>query len=272
MKIAIIEDEELAVERLEILLMRIQKHASNRYKDIEIVAKLESVSDSVAFFEQQPMPDVVLSDIQLSDGLSFEIFERVRVTCPIIFTTAYNEYAIRAFKVNSIDYLLKPFGLEDLQISFDKLLDLRAQTAQNAPQNSPETQLDAFRAVMQQLQKPQQKPYKTRFMVKIGEQLTSIAIEDISYFFSEEKITWLRHATTGRKYPIDYNLEEVEDFVSPQLFFRLNRKFIASISSIKSAIAYSNSRLKIVLHNPPNAEDIIISREKMQPFKEWLDS
>lgn len=268
MKIAIIEDEELAVERLELMLMKLEKQQPDQFPNLDIVAKLEGVGVAVDFFQKNPMPDVVLCDIQLADGLSFEIFERVSVTCPIIFTTAYNEYAIRAFKVNSIDYLLKPFGLDDLRTAFEKLANLR----QNAPVIAPDAQLDTFRTVMQQLQQPQQKPYKTRFMVKIGEQLTAISIEDISYFYSEEKITWLRHATTGRKYPIDYNLESVEDFVPPQRFFRLNRKFIAAIESIKSVHVYSNSRLKVVLNNPPDTEDILISREKVQPFKEWLDS
>ena len=260
MKIIIIEDEELAAEGLAISLKKVEKN-------IEIIAVLDSVKTAVAWFEQNSMPDLAFFDIQLADGVSFEIFEKTAVKCPVIFTTAYDEYALRAFKVNSIDYLLKPVSVQDLAKAFEKWQNLKSTTTNTPPPYFDDTAMRQMMQMMtQRISTPQ---YKTRFMVKIGEHLQTIAAEDIDYFMGENKTVWLYHKN-GRKYVIDYTLDQLEDLLEPNSFFRLNRQFINSISGIKDVIAYSNSRLKIVLHNPPNKEDIIMSREKVEAFKLWL--
>lgn len=257
MKAVIIEDEILAAERLELLLKRYDS-------SISILTVLDSVKTAVEWFQQNEAPEIAFFDIQLADGLSFEIFEQVKINCPVIFTTAFNQYAIEAFKVNSIDYLLKPFGLEDIKKSFEKLSILRGGNKSASP-TLPD--LAALQRVMLSMT---QKQYKTRFMVKIGEHLSAILVDEIAYFYSESKITWLRHQNS-KKYPLDYKLEELETLVNPERFYRLNRTFIVALDAIKDVVTYSNSRLKIVLKDPPNKEDILISREKVQDFKSWLD-
>ena len=260
MKIIIIEDEELAAEGLIFNLKKVQA-------DIEVLNVLDSVKTAAAWFQQNPAPDLAFFDIQLADGLSFEIFEKTPVNCPVIFTTAYDEYALRAFRVNSIDYLLKPIGTEELKRAFEKLRLLKGESVQEA---NPYLSADLIKQVMaiatQQVKTPS---YKTRFMVKIGEHLQTIAAEDIDYFMGENKTVWLYHKN-GRKYIVDYTLDQLEDLLEPNHFFRLNRQFITTIGAIKDAIAYSNSRLKIILQNPPNKEEILISREKVENFKNWL--
>jgi two-component system, LytTR family, response regulator len=249
MRIAIIEDEELAVEKLEILLSKMNFPTT--------------VRAATAWFSTNPAPDLAFFDIQLADGVSFDIFEQTPVNCPVIFTTAYDEYALRAFKVNSIDYLLKPFGTEDLRKAFEKLQALQAKST------APTAAIDAdiIRQVAAALKAPPQ--YRNRFMVKIGEHLSAIAVEDIEFFYGENKIVYLKNKN-GRKYVVDYTLEQLETMLDPLRFFRLNRKFIATIESIKDVISYSNSRLKIVLAAPPDKEDVLVSREKVESFKEWF--
>jgi two-component system, LytTR family, response regulator len=256
MRIAIIEDEELAVEKLEILLSKMNFPTT-------VVAKLDSVRAAIAWFSTNPAPDLAFFDIQLADGVSFDIFEQTPVTCPVIFTTAYDEYALRAFKVNSIDYLLKPFGTEDLKKAFEKLHNLQAKST------TPSVAIDAdiIRQVAAALKAPPQ--YRNRFMVKIGEHLSAIAVEDIEFFYGENKIVYLKNKN-GRKYVVDYTLEQLETMLDPLRFFRLNRKFISTIEAIKDVISYSNSRLKIVLIAPPDKEDVLVSREKVESFKEWF--
>jgi two-component system, LytTR family, response regulator len=256
MKAVIIEDEYLAAEGLEFMLKRFDA-------SISVVARLDSVKTSVEWFNENPAPDIAFFDIQLADGLSFEIFEQAKVACPVIFTTAFNQYAIDAFKVNSIDYLLKPFGVDDIKKAFEKLSVLRGGDSPTPP--SPD--LVTMQRLMLSLT---QKQFKSRFMVKIGDHLSAITVEEVAYFYSENKITWLKHLN-GRKYPIDYKLEELDTLLTPNRFFRLNRTFISAIDAIKDVISYSNSRLKVVLKDPPDKEDILISREKVQEFKSWLD-
>jgi DNA-binding LytR/AlgR family response regulator len=256
MNVIIIEDEELAAERLELMLKRIDP-------TVVVVAQCDSVKTAVQFFKNNPAPDIAFVDIQLADGLSFEIFEQTRITCPIVFTTAYDEYALKAFKVNSIDYLLKPIDKEDLQRALEKLKALRTST-----QATPTLDAATIQQVMTALVPTPQ--YRNRFMVKIGEHLSAIQVTDIAYFFGENKITWVK-LKSGKKYILDYTLEQLAaDMLNPTHFFRLNRQFITTIESIKDVITYSNSRLKIVLHDPPNKEDILISREKVEAFKNWL--
>ena len=250
MSTVIIEDEDLAAWGLMSKLQRLDP-------GIEILATLDTVKAAVQWFRENPAPDLAFFDIQLADGLSFEIFEQVKVSCPVIFTTAYDAYALRAFKVNSVDYLLKPVDQEDLARALSKLHQLRSPAAIDA---------DTIRQMMQLL-KPRQ--YKNRFMVKVGDHLTAIAAAEIDFFFGENKIVWLRHQN-GRKYPVDYTLEELEDMLDPQHFFRLNRQYIASIGVIRDVVTYSNSRLKVALREPMNTDDILVSREKVEAFKMWL--
>lgn len=250
MTVIIIEDEDLAAWGLISKLQRLDP-------GIEITATLDTVKAAVNWFRENPAPDLAFFDIQLADGLSFEIFEQVKVLCPIVFTTAYDAYALRAFKVNSVDYLLKPIDQEDLARALSKLRQLRGPAALDAGTIQQ----------MMQLLKPQ--PFKTRFMVKVGDHLTAIATEEIDFFFGENKMVWLRHRN-GRKYPVDYTLEQLEDMLDPIRFFRLNRQYIASIGVIRDVVSYSNSRLKVTLRDPLGAEDILVSREKVEDFKGWL--
>lgn len=259
MKVIIVEDEELAAEGLTISLKRVDK-------TIEVVAILDSVKTAVVWFQNNPAPDLAFFDIQLADGVSFEIFDKCNVTSPVIFTTAYDEYALRAFKVNSIDYLLKPISVSDLSKAFEKWRLLKG-TSVATPQYLDETTMRQMMLMMTQRIAPP--PYKTRFMVKIGDHLQTIPVEDIDFFMGENKIVWLYHKN-GRKYIIDYNLEQLEELLEPDRFFRLNRQFITAIQCIKDVISYSNSRLKIVFQNPPNKEDVIMSREKVEAFKRWM--
>jgi two-component system, LytTR family, response regulator len=262
MKAIIIEDEELAAEGLSISLKRVEA-------DIEILAILDSVKTAVHWLKNNPAPDLAFLDIQLADGLSFEIFEQTPINCPVIFTTAYDEYALRAFRVNSIDYLLKPIGTDDLKRTFEKLRILKGETSSSSlpPQYLSQDLIKQVMAIAtQQVKTPQ---YKTRFMIKIGEHLQTFPVEDIDFLMGENKIVWLYHKN-GRKYIVDYTLDQLEDLLEPSRFFRLNRQYIASIETIKDVISYSNSRLKIVFQNPPNKEDIIMSREKVEAFKSWL--
>jgi two-component system, LytTR family, response regulator len=260
MKIIIIEDEDLAAEGLSISLKKIDK-------TIEIIAILDSVKTAVEWFQNNPTPDLAFFDIQLADGVSFEIFDKTPVRCPVIFTTAYDEYALRAFKVNSIAYLLKPVSVSDLSNAFEKWRSLQGNAPTPPPQYFDDSTMRQMMQMMtQRIITPQ---YKTRFMVKIGEHLQAFAVEDIDYFYGENKTVWLRHRN-GRKYVIDYTLEQLEDMLDPQRYFRINRKYITSIESITNVTSYSNSRLKIQLKEPPDKEDILISREKVETFKNWL--
>ncbi len=260
MKIIIIEDEELAAEGLTMSLKKVDK-------SIEVIAVLDSVKTAVAWFENNPTPDLAFFDIQLADGVSFEIFEKTAVKCPVIFTTAYDEYALRAFKVNSIDYLLKPVSVSDLSNAFDKWQLLKGTENQTiTPQFDDTAMRQMMQLMTQRISTPQ---YKTRFMVKIGEHLQAITVADIDYFYGENKTVWLRHRN-GRKYVVDYTLDQLEDILDPMRYFRINRKYITSIDCIINVTTYSNSRLKIQIKEPPDKDDILISREKVEAFKNWL--
>ena len=212
------------------------------------------------WFEHHPAPDLVFMDIQLADGLSFEIFERVKVPCPVIFTTAYEEYAIKAFKVNSVDYLLKPIAWNELEAAFHKF----AYQATNAPA-LPQVTIELLNKVKEMLRKQ----YKTRFMIKVGDHLKSIPVEDILFFYSLKKATYFC-TTDFRTYLVDYSLDHISEMIDEQRFFRINRKYILSNQSMADILVYSNSRLKIKLKKP-DEESIIVSRDKVAGFKEWLD-
>jgi DNA-binding LytR/AlgR family response regulator len=248
MKILIIEDENLAAKRL-IQLVKEQLPES------EVFGNLDTVKASVDWLRHNPEPDLIFLDIQLADGISFEIFENVNVSSPIIFCTAYDQYAVKAFKLNSIDYLLKPVDPEELAQSMRKL---RSRTV------APQITFEQIKNLLAQ----NQKVYKNRFLVKSGDRIQTIEIQDIRYFFSEDKVTLLQTGQ-GRKFIVDYTLDEIENLINPALFFRLNRKYISSIQAIKAIHTYSNSRLKIQLENSDD-NDILVSREKIPLFKSWL--
>ncbi|UXE66726.1 MAG: response regulator transcription factor [Chryseotalea sp. WA131a] len=251
MNILIIEDEPLAAERLSKLVKQLQP-------DSFIVGVIDSVKRSVPWFQNNPQPDLVFMDIQLADGLSFEIFDYTEVKSPIIFTTAYNEYALKAFKVNSIDYILKPVDEVDLKAALDKLKHLTTP----APQAK---MMESIQYAMQMLTKK----YKERFVVKVGEHLKSIETTDVLFFYSLEKTTFA-HTKDGRKHILDFTLEQLDSLVDPQHYFRINRKYLVGVSSIQDMITYTNSRLKLILKTTDDS-DVIVARERVQEFKDWLD-
>ncbi|MCL6258560.1 LytTR family DNA-binding domain-containing protein [Aquiflexum sp. TKW24L] len=249
MKILIIEDERPAANRLRQLVLDLLPNA-------EIFGHLDSITSAVKWLESNVFPDLIFCDIQLADGQSFEIFERVKVSSPIIFTTAFDQFAIKAFKLNSVDYLLKPIDPQELAQAIQKFQSLQIK---------PSIELHQIRELLS----PNSSHHKSRFLVKFGEKIQSVQTEDISIFYSEEKVTFLQ-TVEGRKYILDYTLDQLEAMLDPRKFFRLNRKYIASFSSIAEIHTYSNSRLKIKLANCTD-NDILISREKVGDFKEWLD-
>ena len=253
MQILVIEDEKLAAERLVSLITDIEPTA-------QVLKSIESIKLAVKWLSSNPHPDLIFMDIQLADGLSFEIFDKVNIDAPVIFTTAYNEYALRAFKVNSIDYLLKPIDKEELRTSINKYLKLNRNVTQNVA-----LQPQLLKQVMNLIQNP----YKSRFVVRIGEHIKTIAIEDVAYFYSSEKYSFLR-SITGRDYAIDFSLEQLEQELDPHKFFRVSRKFVVALTHIKDIIAYSGNRLKLLMMGGDH-EEVLVSREKVTDFKKWLD-
>ena len=249
-KVLIVEDEPNAVQQLKRLL--------KNYIELEIVAVHDSVKEAIIFLQGNQNLDLIFMDIQLADGISFEIFEKVKVNVPVIFTTAFNEYALRAFKVSSIDYLLKPIAEQDLHNAIQKWQSMTQSKV------SPKLILQAAA-----LMKEYQKKYKERFLVKVGEHIKSVESKDIAIFFSEEKVTFAIDKDK-RKHIIDFSLDALEDLLNPELFFRINRKHIVSVSSIKDIIRVTNSRLKLVLHQYEDP-DVIVARERVQDFRTWLD-
>jgi two-component system, LytTR family, response regulator len=254
MKVIIIEDEVPAAEKLERYL---QKYDAS----IEVAAKFDSVANSVSWLkDNQDTVDLIFMDIQLIDGLSFQIFQQVQIRKPVIFTTAFNEFALDAFKVNSIDYLLKPITFTDLSAGLKKFETLKQHFLVGNTQGEK---------IQQAFSSMKTKEYKNRFMVKLGEHIRSITSDQISVFYADGRDVYLV-TTQGRKFIIDYTLEALEDILDPVLFFRLNRTFILNINAIKDVLVYSNSRLKITLLQEFDKE-IIVSREKVGEFKEWFD-
>lgn len=252
MRILIIEDEPQAADRLESLVKQIRPAAF-------IVSKLDSVKRSVEWLKQNPGVDLIFMDIQLADGLSFLIFDEIEIKSPVIFTTAYNEYALKAFKVNSIDYILKPVDKDELAAAFRKYETL---VGSSTPQ---EKMMESIGYAMQMLTKK----YKERFIIKVGEHLKSIEVVDILFFYSLEKATFAQ-TSEGRKHILDFTLDQLEGLVEPKRFFRINRKYIVAVDSIQDMISYTNSRLKLILKTSTD-DEVIVARERVQEFKEWLD-
>lgn len=251
-QILIIEDEPEAAKRLQALIEEL-------IPGIVVLEKIDSVKKTVQWVLKNSPPDLIFMDIQLADGISFQIFEQCKVTSPVIFTTAYDAYALRAFKVNSIDYILKPVDKDDLEAALKKL-----ETLTSRKDNTVELLASIGQAVKMLTTK-----YKTRFMLKVGEHLKSIAVADIMYFYSLEKATFAK-LTDGRRHILDFTLEQLEELLDPQHFFRINRKYIVSAGAIHDMISYTNSRLKLVLKSSDDT-DVVVARERVQEFKNWLD-
>ena len=251
MNVLIIEDEKPAARRLSRLLEQ---------KGVEVSTMLHSVEESVDWFQKNEHPDLIFLDIQLSDGLSFEIFDIIEVNSAIIFTTAYDEYALQAFKLNSIDYLLKPIDDEELEKALDQYRTV----------NQPQKQLALdFNDIKKLLVNPIEREYKKRFTARVGQHIKILNADEIECFYSENKGTYA-FTNEGRNYLLDMTLENLEDELEPEMFFRVSRKFYVNINHIKDIISYTNSRLKITL-NRFNEQEIIVSRERVRDFKLWLE-
>ncbi|MFT5595892.1 MAG: DNA-binding LytR/AlgR family response regulator [Flammeovirgaceae bacterium] len=252
MNFLIVEDEEQAAKRLKRMI-------SSLVPDAFIHGPCESIEEAVQWLSENPKPDLAFFDIHLADGLSFEIGEKVEVSCPIIFTTAYDQYAIRAFKLNSVDYLLKPIGEEDLSGSIEKF---KSQFL-NHPVKVFGNEWPA------QIRADYENKYKKRFVTRVGDRLQTLEVADAAFAYSENKGTYLR-SKEGKNYLVDYTLEQVAAMLDTVDFFRLNRKYIARFEAVEEMVSYSNSRLKVKLQNWED-QDIVLSREKTKEFKEWLD-
>lgn len=253
MKILIIEDEELAVKKLHKMLVSIDK-------DIEVIANLDSIESSVEWLENHEAPDLVMMDIELLDGQSFEIFNRVKVKSPVIFTTSYDEYALKAFKVNSVDYLLKPIQKEDLTAALDKYKKMFVSAA------PPPINMDMLVKELQQ--KLQPKEFRKRFLVKNVQKLVSVETEEIAYFYSDGRLNFFK-TYDNKKYVVDYTMDDMEDMLDPERYFRISRSFYVSIDSVDQINDYFGNRLILTL-KPAVDKEALVSREKVTEFKKWL--
>lgn len=251
MKIVIIEDEVPAFNRLQKLIQQVAP-------DTEVMAHLDSVSASKDWFGNNPLPDIVFMDVHLADGSAFDLLDIVQIECPIIFTTAYNEYAVNAFKTSSIAYLLKPVKKEDLQTALQKLEQFKNMFLP--------TPAVALPFSGQQARTPGD--YKKRFLIRFGEYIKTLNVDEIAYFFSENRATFAR-SFEGRTYPMDNNLDSLEQILDPLTFFRINRQYLINLKSIAEMKTYSKARVIITLK--PNAkEQPIVSSERAAAFKNWL--
>ena len=257
MKVFIVEDEELAVKKLRKTLESVDSTA-------EVVGIADSIRSSVNWLQNNPAPDLILMDIELCDGQSFEIFDKVEVKSTVIFTTSYDEYALKAFKVNSVDYLLKPVQKEDLKAALAKLENLRAMYGNQ--NGSPSLNVDGL---VKELQlKLQPKEFRKRFLVKHAQKLVSVDIDEIAYFYSDGRLNFFK-TYDNRKFVVDYTMDELEDMLDPQRYFRISRSFYVSINSIDQIHDYFGNRL--ILHLKPAVDkEAIVSREKVTDFKVWM--
>jgi DNA-binding LytR/AlgR family response regulator len=251
MKVLIIEDEKPAARRLNRMLANL---------GLKVQQMLHSVEESLNWLQNNEHPDLIFLDIQLSDGLSFEIFEEIEVKSAIIFTTAYDEYALKAFKLNSIDYLLKPLDEDELKVAVDKFNENRPK------QTDVQVNLDDIRKL---LVNPVDRKFKKRLTIKVGQHIKIIPIDEVECFYSENKSTYI-YTRENRNHLLDHSLEYWQEQLNPEHFFRVNRTFIVYINGIKDIIAHSNSRLKLILHSFSETE-IIVSRERVKEFKNWID-
>jgi DNA-binding LytR/AlgR family response regulator len=250
----IIEDERPAAEYLQRLISQVDVK-------IEIIKIISSVDEALFWFNHNPAPDLIFLDIQLSDGLSFEIFNHINIPCPIIFTTAYEEYAIKAFKFNSIDYLLKPISINDLKYAIEQFISIR--------NNFKDSYNLTLRYKLDQVMNLLTYNYKSRFIVNVGMHIKSIETDKINLFYSLEKSTFILDCT-GRTFDINYSLEQIEKLIDPKQFFRISRKYIVNINAISDIISYTSSRLKLRIADSKD-DDILVSRSKLTDFRKWLE-
>jgi two-component system, LytTR family, response regulator LytT len=251
MKVLIIEDEIYTANGLVKMLHSIEN-------DLEVLKIIGSVEETISYLFEKPEIDLIFMDIQLSDGISFEIFSEIKVEYPVIFTTSYDEYAIKAFQVNSVDYLLKPVEVNDLRKAIDKFRKLYSKTIKNQQIEQMLSQISFV-----------QKEYKSRLLVKTVDGLLSLQISEIAYFYIDMQMVFVK-THDNKHHPLDKTLDEMEKLLNPKKFFRLNRQFIASIDAIGNIHNYFNYALKIEL-KPPIDKEIIVSRYNVKDFKEWLD-
>ena len=253
MKVLIIEDEQPAAQQLKKMLAQLDPSVS-------VIEILDSVESSVKWLRTFPAPDAIFMDIQIADGLSFDIFHHVEVTSPVIFTTAFDQYAIKAFKVNAVDYLLKPIDEDELGEVLDKLKKRIASAA------SPIDNSAFLKTLLQDFSK---KDYKQRFLIKTGQNLTTIETDDIAYFFSEEGVCQFFQLITHKKHIVEHTLDELESLLNPKDFFRINRKIFVHIKAIQKISPHFNSRLKLSL-TPQYSDEVLVARERVSEFKAWL--
>lgn len=251
MRILIIEDEIIAAKRLQLMIGQYDPAITD-------IHYTESVEETIIWLQQHASPDLILSDIQLSDGHSFEIFKRIDYRGPVVFTTAYDQYAMEAFRLFSIDYILKPVTAEALSAALYKYKQIVAPYID-------------YRHVLPRVQQVADDRYKTRFLGRIGQRLQFVPAENISFFQADNKIVYLTD-DQGVRYLIDYTLEKLEQQLNPKLFFRLNRRYIVRYSAIEYIKPYMNSRLKLTLKGAQPQEDFIISRERVAEFRAWAES
>ncbi|MEI9911505.1 MAG: LytTR family DNA-binding domain-containing protein [Bacteroidota bacterium] len=257
MKILIVEDEELAVKK-------IRKTLAGVEPDAEVVAVTDSILSTVNWLDENPAPDLILMDIELSDGQSFEIFNQTAIKSPVIFTTSYDEYALKAFKVNSIDYLLKPIQKEDLEAALQKLKQMK--DLYKTEETKPDVSLDNLVKELQQ--KLQPKDFRKRFLVKHAQKLVSIEVDEIAYFFSDGRLNFFK-TYDNKKFVVDYTMDELEDMLDPGKYFRISRSFYISVNSVDQIHDYFGNRL--LLHLKPAVDkESIVSREKVTDFKKWM--
>jgi DNA-binding LytR/AlgR family response regulator len=252
MRILIIEDEPIAASQLSALVLKLRPGWS-------VAGICDTVKSTVRWINENGLPDLAFFDIQLGDGLSFNVFEQLQFTAPVIFTTAFDEYAIRAFKVNSIDYLLKPIVEADMEKALQKF----------EKQQAPNHGFISAEIVSMLKNSLRNENYKKRYLVKTGDRLKSLDIGNVAYFYSMEKATFAK-TTDGKDFLLDYSLDSIEKQVNPNLFFRINRKHMVSLTAITDVLAYSNSRLKLTI-NHTNNNDFLVAREKVKAFKNWLE-
>jgi len=257
MKILIVEDEELAVKKLQKTLAAVDN-------SVEITGVTESIKGTVEWLQENPAPDLILMDIELCDGQSFEIFNLTEVKSPVIFTTSYDEYALKAFKVNSVDYLLKPIQKEELQAALNKFKQVRS--SYGSSDAKADINIDSLVKELQQ--KLQPKEYRKRFLVKHAQKLVSIEVDDIAYFYSDGRLNFFK-STDNKKFVVDYTMDELQEMLDPEKYFRISRSFYVSIDSVDQIHDYFGNRLILYL-KPAVDKEALVSREKVTEFKKWM--
>ena len=254
MKILIVEDEELAVKKLQKTLLSIDRM-------VEVVGVTDSIKSTVDFLKQNSATDLILMDIELADGQSFEVFNMVPVKNPVIFITSYDEYALKAFKVNSVDYLLKPVQKDELEAALNKYKELNVA-------DSNKSSSDINNLIKELQSKLQPKEYRKRFLVKQAQKLVSIEVEDIAYFYSDGRLNFFK-TRDNRKFVVDYTMDELSDMLDPEKYFRISRSFYVSVDSIDQIHDYFGNRLLLNL-TPALDKEALVSREKVMDFKKWM--